>query len=252
MKSIILAAGRGSRMGALTEDRPKCLVELDGCPLLDLQCAALVAGGAEEIAVVTGYLGECIAVRGLRCFTNPRWQQTNMVMSLHTAREWLQRETCIVSYSDIFYPAETIRRLVAAQGDIVISFDPDWLPIWQGRFADPLADAETFRRDGAGRLVEIGGKASHVDQIEGQYMGLLRFTPSGWACVEEYLNGLRPEEQDRLDMTGLLSRLIAGGVRIDTVPTFPGWGEIDSETDTAWYEEQIRLGCLSIYRPSAG
>ena len=45
MRALILAAGRGSRMGALGDERPKCLVELDGKPLLDRQIAALRAGG---------------------------------------------------------------------------------------------------------------------------------------------------------------------------------------------------------------
>ena len=42
-------------------------------------------------------------------------------------------------------------------------------------------DAETFRADASGRLLEIGGKTSEIEEIEGQYMGLLKFTPRGVA-----------------------------------------------------------------------
>ena len=50
MRGLILAAGRGSRMGALGDDRPKCLVELDGRPLLDRQIAALRAAASTRSA----------------------------------------------------------------------------------------------------------------------------------------------------------------------------------------------------------
>ena len=55
MRAVILAAGRGSRLGHLGSDRPKCLVQLEGRPLIERQIAALRRGGADEIAVVRGY-----------------------------------------------------------------------------------------------------------------------------------------------------------------------------------------------------
>jgi choline kinase len=245
VKAIILAAGRGSRMRALTEDRPKCLVELAGTSLLDLQLKALRGGGIDEVAIVRGYRGDMLARPGLEFFDNPRWAESNMVVSLCAARDWLLREPCIVSYSDIFFPAETVRRLAAAHGDLVISYDPEWLNIWGARFPDPLADAETFRREPDGRVSEIGGKASSVGEIQGQYMGLLRFTPSSWCAVEDFLGTLESPQRDRLDMTSMLSRLIARGLRIDAVPTAPGWGEVDSESDLAYYAGEIAAGRLA-------
>lgn len=86
MKAIILAAGRCSRMKDLTDDRPKCLVELRGKPLLEWQLIALRAAGISEIAIVTGYKRELLCNRGLHEFHNPRWADTNMVSSLATVQ----------------------------------------------------------------------------------------------------------------------------------------------------------------------
>ena len=55
MKAIILAAGRGSRMGGLTDTQPKGLVSLRGKPLLEWRLASLRAAGIHEIALITGY-----------------------------------------------------------------------------------------------------------------------------------------------------------------------------------------------------
>ena len=85
MRAVILAAGRGSRLGHLGDDRPKCLVELEGKPLIERQIAALRRGGVDEIGVVRGYRAEMIDFPGLYYFANERWAETNMVMSLAAA-----------------------------------------------------------------------------------------------------------------------------------------------------------------------
>ena len=58
MKAIILAAGRGSRMGNLTDESPKCLVELRARPLLEWQLMAIREAGIDDIAIVNGYKRE--------------------------------------------------------------------------------------------------------------------------------------------------------------------------------------------------
>lgn len=238
MKGIILAAGRGSRMGDLTSELPKCMTVLGGKTLLQHQLDGLRDGGAAEVGLVRGYLAETFT-QPLRYFENPRWAETNMVASLACAEAWLGRETCVVSYSDIVYGADSVRRLATADGDITITFDPHWRALWELRFDEPLIDAETFRVDESGRLLEIGGRAERIEQIEGQYMGLLRLTPRGWRTVTDLLAGLTAAENDRLDMTALLQRLLDQGVAIDTVAIGEPWYEVDTESDLRLYEQRF-------------
>ena len=124
MKTIILAAGRGSRMKNMTDDRPKCLVELHGKSLLEWQLEALRGAGISEIAIVTGYKRELLADRGLVEFHNSRWSETNMVRSLECAAEWLETETCVVSYADIFYDASAVRSLMSSSAKLAVTYDP--------------------------------------------------------------------------------------------------------------------------------
>lgn len=250
LRAVILAAGRGSRMGHLGNERPKCLVELEGRPLIARQMAALRGGGVDEIGVVRGYRAESIDFPGLTYFTNQRWAETNMVMSLAAASSWLRSGPVIVSYADIFYRHELVSGLAGAQGQLVISYDRDWRRLWNRRFAEPLADAETFRIDSAGQLLEIGGKTSRIEEIEGQYMGLFKFTPPAWTAVERLLSTLDGATRDRLDVTGLLRRLIAGNVLpIGTYGTHGQWGEIDNPDDIELYREMIQDGELVLENP---
>jgi choline kinase len=237
VKAIILAAGRGSRMKRLTDERPKCMVELRGKTLLEWQLEALRGAGIGEIAIVTGYKRELLADQGLIEFHNSRWAHTNMVSSLACAESWLQQEPCIVSYSDIFYSPVAVQSLMTCKASLAVTYDPNWLALWTERFGDPLLDAETFRLTSAGTLAEIGNKPKSVDDIQGQYMGLLRFTPEGWAEVVRLRSALTPEQCDKVHMTNTLQQVIdAGRVPIHSVAYTGAWGEVDSAEDLFLYQ----------------
>jgi L-glutamine-phosphate cytidylyltransferase len=245
IRAVILAAGRGSRLRHLGGGRPKCLVELEGKPLIERQIAALRRGGVDEIGIVRGYRGEMINFPGLSYFANERWAETNMVVSLAAARPWLREGPVIVSYGDIFYRSELVRGLAGAAGQLVITYDRAWRRLWTRRFTEPLTDAETFRTDAEGQLLEIGGKTTRIEEIQGQYMGLFKFTPPAWEVVETLLSTLDEATRNRLDVTGLLRRLLAdSSLLIGTFGTDGQWGEIDNPEDVALYQDMVREGEL--------
>jgi L-glutamine-phosphate cytidylyltransferase len=240
MKGIILAAGRGSRMGAMTSSQPKCMTELGGKSLFSWQKDAMKECGIDNISVVCGYLGDTFEAYPIHRFTNPRWSETNMVRSLMCADSWLHSDTCLASYSDIIYEPDTVDSLLKTSGNIVVAYHTGWRALWERRFDEPLSDAETFRVDEQGILLEIGERANSLDEIQGQYMGLLKFTPAGWKQISALLENEGEEAVDRLDMTSLLRALIKQGVQIDTTPISGLWYEVDSESDYALYQNDFR------------
>ena len=100
MRGLVLAAGRGSRLGIATESIPKALVPVGGRPLIRWQLEAIAAADIHPIAVVRGYRGERLP-QHLEAFDNPAWAESTQVASLACARSWLEREPCIVTYSDL-------------------------------------------------------------------------------------------------------------------------------------------------------
>jgi L-glutamine-phosphate cytidylyltransferase len=236
MKAIILAAGRGSRLKEHTDAKPKCLVPILQKPLVTLQIKALRSAGVDVISIVRGYRKELLSFPEIAVFDNPRWSETNMVMSLACADAWLTKESCIVSYSDIVYLPDHVRTLAAASGDIVITVDLTWQQLWEARFSSPLLDAETLRFNPDGTLKEIGARPESIEAVEGQYMGLLKISPEGWRTISRFLARIDTAERDRMDMTTLLSRLIAEGVPIGTATVSGEWLEVDNETDLNVYE----------------
>ena len=63
MQAVVLAAGKGTRLRPLTDDRPKALVEVNGTPLIGDVFDNLIDAGATELVVVVGYKAEQIIDR---------------------------------------------------------------------------------------------------------------------------------------------------------------------------------------------
>lgn len=224
-------------MKDMTEDKPKCLVKLHGKTLLQRQLQAIRAAGIADIAIVTGYKRELLQEYELTEFFNPRWAETNMVSSLTYASSWLEKWPCIVSYSDIFYETSAITSLMDSSASLAITYDPNWKKLWAERFSNPLLDAETFRLDNSGSVIEIGNKPESLDDVQGQYMGLLRFTPQSWQEMIKIRSEMKQHERDKMHMTGTLQRIIsANRMPIIAISYEYAWGEVDSEADLAVYK----------------
>jgi L-glutamine-phosphate cytidylyltransferase len=243
MRAIILAAGQGSRLRPLTDDRPKCLVELGGRTLLDYQVAALRAAGAHEVVVVTGYRADAIERLGLPTRHNPLYARTNMVVSLMSAADVLRSgDDVLISYGDIVYLPRIAQALAASDAAFATTVDRRWLDLWGLRNEDPLADAETLRMDASGAILELGGRPSSLAEIEAQYMGLIRLDAAMASEVVDVWGALDPATQrdgrglDQMYMTSLLQALIDDGKRLQAVPVDGGWLEVDTVEDLALYQ----------------
>jgi choline kinase len=126
-----------------------------------------------------------------------------------------------------------VKELIASKADIAIAYDPNWLELWSKRFKNPLDDAETFRIDKDGYVTDIGQKASSIEDPQGQYMGLLKFSRGFFnKCLD-----LMPDVNlNKIDMTSLLNLLIDKNVKIKAIRNLGPWGECDTKHDLRVYE----------------
>ncbi len=231
MKAVILAAGRGSRLKNLTDDKPKCFIEILGKPMIEWQIEALRKAGIDDIAVVVGYKKEQFSFSGVTYIENPKWQETNMFYSLLCAKEWIKSKSFIISYSDILYLSDTIKKMMSNSSDILIPYNTKWREVWESRFENPLIDLETFKLDNDNRLIDIGDRPDTYSQIDGQFMGLLKFSEDGWNEAFSQIVTFSMEEHYKLDMTKFLQKIINNGICVNTLPVEGNWFEIDSGKD---------------------
>ena len=244
MKGIILAAGVGSRMGTLIQDRPKCMLPVMGRSLLDWTMARLRAVGCDEIVVVTGYKAEAIEAPGAIIVRNDGYRDNNILHSLMYARDHLDGPV-LVSYSDIWVEPHIHRTLVATAGDIVISVDADWQVYYQGRTDHTVDEAENVLYDSARRVRQIG---KHLRPEEagslvcGEFLGLWRMSVEGtrrfrevFEEIDARLGALAPfmraANWHRAYVTDMVQELVDRGDTVRCAVTRRGWAELDTPQD---------------------
>ncbi len=230
MKAIILSAGQGSRLGHLTDNRPKCLIEFNGRTLLDRQLDTLAVNGVEEAVVVTGFhdelVNETIAARTggprVRTIYNPFYKVADNLGSLFIAKAELTGD-CLVWNGDTLVSEQLMRRVVGndRQG-ICVTIDRK-----DGYDADDMkvvVDAE-------GRLRAIG-KRLPLEEVNAESIGLLAFRDGGAEQFREWIEkAIRTAE----GTTIWYLRVIHQIAQEKPVWTFDisgeEWGEVDFPED---------------------
>jgi len=228
------------------------MVPLHGRPLLEWQVEAARAAGAERIVVVTGDEAEKIDLPGVIRVHNERYSETNMVASLMTARGYFG-DGFVLAYSDIVYEPHVLESVMHSPASVACAVDHSWRCYWEARFEDPLDDAETLRLRGH-RICEIGQPPASLDDIEGQFVGLVGFRPQGiaeletivgsayaLAAADQCLDGC-PRLADQLYTTDILQALITRGHSPVEVPIEGDWLEIDDLNDHALAERMSAPG----------
>lgn len=238
MRAIILAAGQGSRLRPLTDQKPKCLVELSGKPLLVYQLRTLRACGIRDIYIVGGYCSDQLRDYDITLYLNPRYAVTNMVSTLFAAEAVMTGDAdLVIAYGDIVYEPRVLQALLDCDASIALAVDREWRRYWSARMEDPLADAETLKLTDGNRISEIGKKPQGYSDIEGQYTGLIKVRADhvrkfsdAWNAMDR--NGVYDgRDFDNMYMTSFLQYLIDSGWDVRAAFIRNGWAEVDCEQD---------------------
>jgi choline kinase len=237
MKAVILAAGQGQRLRPLTDSYPKALVPVNGKPIIERALESLRAGGVTNVSAVGGWKAETLKPLGIPVHINPRYDRTNMVASLMCARDWLGGDDALVVYGDILFHPRAVQALVAEKAGVAIGVNTKWRALWEARMADPLADAETLQMDTAGNVTDIGKRPTSYDQVQGQYMGLIKFSREALPRVLGFYDQMDRSARydgkdfDNMYMTSFLQAIADRLEPVRAVLIDGGWMEVDSHED---------------------
>ena len=253
IKVILLVAGEGKRLRPYTLDRPKCMVEIDGKSLIDRQLSVLKAEGLNDIVMIGGYKADMLKKYGTKLKINQRYFETNMVWTLFCAEDELDGDV-IVSYGDIVYSGEILKALLESKADIAVTIDKEWESYWRARNENPLDDAETLKLRKDGTISEIGQKPKSLNEIEGQYMGLMKFSSEGVKQMKEAFHAavnsgdLLGKDVENAYMTDLLQDAIDSNYLVTSIPVHGGWVEVDTVDDLNSYISINRINSIA-YAP---
>jgi phosphoenolpyruvate phosphomutase len=239
-RAIVIAASRGAALGPLTAERPKCMIDVRGQPLLRRLVAALRDSGVDDITVVRGYRKEAIDLPSISTVDNDAYETTGEAASLACAAERLDG-SCVLSYGDILFRRHLLDGLLAAEGDVVVAVDA----LQKNRAdagAERVADLVGCSRPHSGSYLDedervwlrrIGNDLPPAE-ADGEWIGLCKLSPRGAALVRSELEAMRADGTlERASLLEMLSRLIAAGHPIGVVYVVGGWLDVDDAFDLA-------------------
>jgi choline kinase len=237
MRLVILVAGVGSRLRPLTDDRPKCLVEIGGKSILSrfLEQAASTEA-FEEVVLITGYRQEQIAdfVKGwqethalpVRLVHNERYDETNNGYTLLCAHEWL-KDGFVLTDGDLLLDSEILRR-VATHPESHLAVD------MQSKLDE---EAMKFVLDADGYVTELS-KEITVERGLGESIGLCKMNPADVPAIVAHLARLVENREENEYYERAFQELIREGWKLKVVDVGDlRWVEVDDHNDLARAEK---------------
>ena len=125
MQAIILAAGMGRRLGDLTRNNTKCMIEVNGVKLIDRMLSQLFSAGLSRIVIVVGYEGKSLRDyivsrypdAPLEFVENPVYDRTNNIYSLWLARDYMTADDTLLLESDLIFEDDVLRRALLSKDE---------------------------------------------------------------------------------------------------------------------------------------
>lgn len=241
---LILAAGRGRRLGPAAPDLPKILLPFGGRTLLERHLDCLSGAGAGPVSLVVGYRSELIEAEldrlGRRdqvaLIRNPDWHEGSAV-SLDRGRAVLEGGGPVVLMdADVLYDGRLVHRLLRGTRPAVLLLD---------RELEPGDEPVKICVDAGGRIVDFAKRPDAAHAFHGESVGFFRFSPEAAASLAG-----RTRAMVRLDRSLEYEEPIRALMRADASdPPMFGyeditglpWTEIDFMEDIAKAERLLPL-----------
>ena len=238
-KAVVLAATRGSKLEDLTFDRPKCMVDVRGKPLLHRLVGSLNDAGVRELTVVTGYKANTVNFPGINTVDNPAYETSGEVASLACARDTLRGE-CLISYGDIMFRSHILNQLLDCEADISLVIDANWQQERVGSTKRTMDLAVCTRaytgdyfEDDTAELTRLDADLS-TEKANGEWIGLAKFNQKGSQLLQTELDCMEADGSiSSASMIDLINRLIDGGAKPQVVYITGGWLDVNDAFDLA-------------------
>jgi len=238
MKAVVLAAGEGTRLRPLTEDKPKGMVEVDGKPILTHCFDQLAALGADELIVVVGYLKERIIdhygdeYEGIPITYAHQRDQQGLAHALLTVEEYIDDDFMLMLGDNVFQAnlEDVVRRQREDRADA--AFLVEEVP-WEDADRYGVCDTNKF-----GEITDVVEKPD--DPPSNLVMtGFYTFTPAIFhAC-----HLVQPSNRGEYEISEAIDLLIQSGRTIDAIG-LEGWRidvgyPEDREEAEKWFQGKI-------------
>ena len=247
MKAIILASGEGSRMGKLTQNIPKPLLNINGKSILEREISLLRKNGVNEIFVVMGYKKEKHVLKDIEYINDENFREHDQLSSLMSAKKEIDGDI-IILFADIIFEETILSKILESKSDISIAVDMDWERSYSSRTENPFdeADKVRFEQGNVSRIFKTMTEEDKKFEI-GEFIGLMKLSKNGSKQLVNCYEKIHTHEGkfhdarsiEKAKLIDLLQELIENKIKIDAIPITGKWCEIDTEQDLEIAEKKF-------------
>ena len=187
MRAIIIAAGVGSRLGELTKELPKPLVNVNGKSILERQISLFKKNGIDDIIIVTGHQKEKFHLENVEYVYNQLYQEREQVSSLMAARQKIVGDV-IISFGDIIFDESILHQILTSKNDLVIGVDLDWKKSYEKRIDNSpiMSDFVAIKNGNVMKLFRSLKEFNDGYKIA-EFIGLMKLSVEGSKIITEKL-----------------------------------------------------------------
>ena len=235
MRAIIIAAGRGSRLGPITDNLPKPLVEVNGESILGRQITLFNKMGINDILVISGYKRDKINFENIKYVVNKDYKDTEQLFSLMKARSFFSGDL-IVSFGDIIYDEKILIHLVNQNANFLLAVDSNWKQSYEKRPDNPaiFADFISHNNGVVNRFfTQLDENLGDYDEVV-EFIGLMKLSPNASEIfLKQYLamEKLDLRSVEKLKIISFLEELRKSKVDFSISKVKDKWCEIDTAQD---------------------
>ena len=238
MKAVILAAGKGTRLGELTKNIPKPMVQVAGKPVVEHVMRAIQTAGIDDFILVTKYLSEKIeeyfgdgSQFGMRVQYVKQGGRYGTGAALFEARELVGNSPLMMTFADVVVSTQNYKGAF----DVFL----DWRGagvITLNEVPDPCTGADV-KLDAEGRISRIIEKPPPgTAQTYLNSSGLFVFHP----IVFDYLERLEPSARGEYELPDAMNAMASDGLMIYPYYLQGFWRDVGTIADIAAAEELMK------------
>ncbi len=249
MKAIIIAAGAGTRLGNITKDIPKPLVDINGKSLIERQILLLRKNNVKNIVIVTGYKKEKFIFKDIEYIHNSNFLEQEQVGSVMTARSKIIGDVLIM-FGDILFDETILQQMLNSKDDIAIAIDEDWEKSYEERLDNPKSKADKVLIKNK-KIIQISAKNIKIEKenVVGELLGIMKLSSKGSKILIEQYEKLENKHigkfHDAISLhkakfVDILQELLSLYNDITPISIKGKWCEIDTPDDLKRAKEKFR------------
>lgn len=230
MNSIILAAGRGSRIPEISNNKPKCLININGSSILSRQVKFLKNLKIKNIRIIRGYKKNYIKFKSVNYVENKNFKKSEQLSSLFCAEKFL-KGNIIILFSDIIYEEKILKKILKFKnGDIILGVDRNWKKRYRFRYDHPVEQADKVSISNKNQINMIGKKLN-LKKTKAEFLGILKLSNNGCKIFKKCFKLIPKQQVKKMQVHNFLNFLIKKNFKINACSVNGKYMEIDTYND---------------------